>query len=130
MWHGCGLSHRYDPCLISMLVILLRIHYQKAMRSRWIFVTATGSPADYRCSSVVMRFLDSHVCPKMKIPVAKCSQNLGLLFPSFPGRFGREKWPGNFREFKLLLPLPESWKTQSDFRSLSHDNSKPNCVMS
>ena len=49
---------------------------------------------------------------------------------SFPGRFGREKWPGNFRgEFKLLLPLPESWKTQSEFRSLSHDNSKPNCVM-
>ena len=45
----------------------------------------------------------------------------------FPGRFGREKWPGNFRDFKL--PLPESCKTQSDFRSLSHDNSKPNCVI-
>ena len=48
---------------------------------------------------------------------------------SFPGRFGREKRPGNFRQFKLLLPLPESWKSQSDFSSLSHDNSKPNCVM-
>ena len=47
---------------------------------------------------------------------------------SFPGRFGREKRPGNFHEFKLLLPLPESWKNQSDFRSLSHDNSKPICV--
>ena len=33
------------------------------------------------------------------------------------------------RQFKLLLPLPESWKSQSDFSSLSHDNSKPNCVM-
>ena len=48
---------------------------------------------------------------------------------SFPGRFGREKRPGNFRQFKLLLPLPESWKSQSDFSSLSHDNNKPNCVM-
>ena len=52
-----------------------------------------------------------------------------LILASFPGCFGREKWPGNFREYKLLLPLPESWKTQSDFRSLSHDNSKPNCFM-
>ena len=28
-----------------------------------------------------------------------------------------EKWPGNFREFKLLLPLPESWQYQSNFRT-------------
>ena len=35
----------------------------------------------------------------------------------------REKWPGNLHEFKLLLPLPESWRNQSDFRSLSHENS-------
>jgi len=25
--------------------------------------------------------------------------------------------------------LPESWKYQSDFRTLSHDNSKPNCII-
>ena len=30
-----------------------------------------------------------------------------MTVASFPGRFGREKRPGNFREFKLLLPLPE-----------------------
>ena len=34
-----------------------------------------------------------------------------------------EKRPGNFREFKLLLPLPESWQYQSNFRTQSHDNS-------
>ena len=45
------------------------------------------------------------------------------------GGGGASLVPGNFRQFKLLLPLPESWKSQSDFRSLSHDNSKPNCVM-
>ena len=25
--------------------------------------------------------------------------------------------------------LPESWQYQSDFRTLSHDNSKPNCII-
>ena len=57
-------------------------------------------------------------------PASMCSGNPGarLGIASFPGCFGREKRPGNFREFKLLLPLPESWKTQSDFRSLSHES--------
>ena len=27
------------------------------------------------------------------------------LIASFPGRFGREKWPGNFREFKLYTDV-------------------------
>ena len=30
----------------------------------------------------------------------------------FPGRFGREKWPGNFREFKLYTDVT-SWKLYS-----------------
>ena len=31
----------------------------------------------------------------------------------------QEKQPGNLREFKLLLSLPESWQNQSNFRTLS-----------
>ena len=36
----------------------------------------------------------------------------------------QEKWPGNLHEYKLSLPVPESWQYQSNFRTLSHDNSK------
>ena len=27
------------------------------------------------------------------------------IVASFPGRFGREKWPGNFREYKLYTDV-------------------------
>ena len=71
-------------------------------------------------------------CPVTVILMTIMWMQLLLACPalaSVPGHFGREKRPGNFCQFKLLFLLPESWKSQSDFRSLSHDNSKPNCVM-
>ena len=55
-------------------------------------------------------------------------QQVHTLIPTMYSLVPRpqEKRPGNSRKFKLLhvLPLPESWQYQSNFRTQSHDNSK------